>query len=115
MATAAIRATREVVNTRIQRLLGPGSGGPGRNPPGHADGLDVSIAHRAHGAVRAARALWAPVLVLVTPGSLTGNSWLVRGVSVIVGDQGALDRRADGPVVPDRGVEGEQALDDAGP
>src|SRR5215475_4265752 len=37
------------------------------------------------------------------------------GSSVIVGDEGALDRRADLPVVPDGGVEGEQPLDDAGP
>ncbi len=37
------------------------------------------------------------------------------GSSVIVGDQGALDRRADLPVVPDRGVKCEQALHDAGP
>jgi hypothetical protein len=34
---------------------------------------------------------------------------------VVVGDQEALDWCADGPVVPDRRVEGEQALDDAGP
>src|SRR5450755_4506134 len=37
------------------------------------------------------------------------------GRSVIVGDQGALDWRADGPVVPDDGVESQQALDDTGP
>src|ERR1039458_3723989 len=37
------------------------------------------------------------------------------GRSVIVGDQGWLDRRARQPVVPDRGVEREQALDHAGP
>ena len=37
------------------------------------------------------------------------------GSSVIVRDQGALDRRADLPVVPDAGVEGEQPLHDAGP
>ena len=38
-----------------------------------------------------------------------------QGGSVIVGDQGALDRGADGPVVPDRSVEREQALDDPDP
>src|SRR6266581_9590853 len=37
------------------------------------------------------------------------------GSSVIVGDQGALDRRADLPVEPDGSVEGEQALKDARP
>jgi hypothetical protein len=36
-------------------------------------------------------------------------------ISVVIGDQGALDGCADGPVVPDRSVEGEQAPDDAGP
>ncbi len=36
-------------------------------------------------------------------------------ISVVIGDQGALDGCADGPVVPDRSVEGQQALDDAGP
>src|SRR6266498_313914 len=40
---------------------------------------------------------------------------LVRGVLVVVGEQGALGWGADLPVVPDRGVEGEQALHDAGP
>ena len=35
--------------------------------------------------------------------------------SVVVGGQGAFDGGADQPVVPDGGVEGEQALDDAGP
>ena len=34
---------------------------------------------------------------------------------MVVGDQGALDRGADQPVVPDDGVEGEEPLDDAGP
>jgi hypothetical protein len=34
---------------------------------------------------------------------------------MIVGDQGALDGCADLPVVPDAGVEGEQALDDTCP
>jgi hypothetical protein len=34
---------------------------------------------------------------------------------VVVGDQGALDWRADQPVVPDAGVEREQPLHDAGP
>src|SRR6266511_1449776 len=38
-----------------------------------------------------------------------------RTPSVIVSDQGPLDRCADLPVVPDGGVEGEQPLDDAGP
>jgi hypothetical protein len=37
------------------------------------------------------------------------------GSSVIVCDEGALDRRAGLPVVPDAGVEREQALEDAGP
>jgi hypothetical protein len=37
------------------------------------------------------------------------------GSSVIVRDQGALDRRADLSVVPDRGVEREQPLDDPRP
>ena len=37
------------------------------------------------------------------------------GSSVIVRDEGTLDRRADLPVVPDAGVEGEQPLHDAGP
>src|ERR1019366_8427645 len=37
------------------------------------------------------------------------------GRSVIVGDQGSLDRCAYQPVVPDGGVEREQALDHAGP
>src|SRR6266853_5455446 len=35
--------------------------------------------------------------------------------AVVVGDQGALDRCADYPVVPDAGVKRKQALDDAGP
>src|SRR6266536_3982367 len=34
---------------------------------------------------------------------------------VVVGDQGSLDGCADIPVVPDAGVEREQALDDPGP
>jgi hypothetical protein len=34
--------------------------------------------------------------------------------SVIVGGQGSFDARAGLPVVPDRGVEGEQALEDPG-
>src|SRR4029450_6188050 len=34
---------------------------------------------------------------------------------MVVGDQGALGRGADLPVEPDHRVEGEQALDDAGP
>src|SRR5215217_2564312 len=46
--------------------------------------------------------------------SLTGYWWLV-GESVIVGDQGAFDGGVDAPVEPDRGVEGQEALDDAGP
>ena len=33
---------------------------------------------------------------------------------MVVGDQGALDGGADEPVVPGAGVEGEQALHDAG-
>src|SRR5271165_3755524 len=37
------------------------------------------------------------------------------GSSVVIGDQRALDRCADLPVEPDRGVEGEQPLNDAGP
>src|SRR5512132_2857987 len=37
------------------------------------------------------------------------------GSSVIIGDEGALDRRADLPVEPDDGVECEQSLDEAGP
>ena len=37
------------------------------------------------------------------------------GSSVVIGDQRALDRCADLPVEPDGGVEGEQALHDAGP
>jgi hypothetical protein len=39
----------------------------------------------------------------------------VGGVLVVVGDQGTLDRRADLPVEPDHGVEGEQALHHASP
>src|SRR6266508_784740 len=35
--------------------------------------------------------------------------------SVVVGDQGTLDRRADLPVVPDGGVERQEPLDDPGP
>src|SRR6266511_3041563 len=35
--------------------------------------------------------------------------------SVVVGDQGTLDRRADVPVVPDGGVERQEPLDDPGP
>jgi hypothetical protein len=34
---------------------------------------------------------------------------------MIVSDQGAFDRCADGPVVPDGGVEGEEALHDTRP
>ncbi len=34
---------------------------------------------------------------------------------MVIGDQRALDRCADLPVEPDGGVEGEQALHDAGP
>jgi hypothetical protein len=34
---------------------------------------------------------------------------------MIVGDQGAFDGGVDGPVVPDHGVEGEEALHDSGP
>jgi hypothetical protein len=34
---------------------------------------------------------------------------------VVIGDQGSFDGRADHPVVPDDGVEGEQPLDGAGP
>src|SRR5438046_8861615 len=34
--------------------------------------------------------------------------------SVVVGDQAPLDRGAGGPVVPDRGGHGQQALGDAG-
>jgi hypothetical protein len=34
---------------------------------------------------------------------------------VVVGDQGALDWCADHPVVPDAGVEGQQALHGPGP
>jgi hypothetical protein len=37
------------------------------------------------------------------------------GWSVIVGDQRSFDLCADLPVVPDRGVEREQPLDDADP
>src|SRR5438552_3435289 len=37
------------------------------------------------------------------------------GRSVIVGDERALDSRADLPVVPDRSIKREQALDDPGP
>src|SRR5262249_1312858 len=35
--------------------------------------------------------------------------------AVVVGDQGPLDRGADEPVVPDAGVEGQEALHDPGP
>ena len=35
---------------------------------------------------------------------------MLVGVLVVIGDQGTLDRRADLPVGPDHGVEGEQAL-----
>ena len=34
---------------------------------------------------------------------------------MVIADQGAFDRGADRPVVPDGGVEGEQALDDPRP
>ena len=34
---------------------------------------------------------------------------------MVICDEGALDGRAYLPVVPDRGVEGEEALNDAGP
>src|SRR5213078_1573359 len=50
------------------------------------------------------------------PRSLMWICGLVRGwSSVVVGDQGALDGRAELPVEPDDGVEGEQALHDADP
>src|SRR5215213_1155121 len=44
---------------------------------------------------------------------MTDVDWLV--VSVVVGDQGALDRGAELPVEPDRGGQGGQPLGDAGP
>src|SRR5215467_14745472 len=38
--------------------------------------------------------------------------WWGKGSSVVVGDQGSLDGRADHPVVPDDRVEGGQPLND---
>jgi hypothetical protein len=45
-----------------------------------------------------------------SPRSLMRFCVLVGGVLVVVGDQGTLDRGAELPVEPDRGVEGEQPL-----
>src|SRR4029453_5916997 len=53
---------------------------------------------------------------LRSPRSLMWICGQVRGGwYMVVGDQGAVGGRAELPVEPDRRVEGEQALDDAGP
>src|SRR6266849_2734551 len=55
------------------------------------------------------------VATLLIPSRLLVEPGKVGWSEVLVGDEGALDRCSDLPVVPDGGVEGEQPLHDAGP
>src|SRR6266545_6093417 len=77
--------------------------------------LNVSSAPEAFGPRRPGGYIAAAAVTPPTPRSLMRFFVLVGGVLVVVGDQGTLDRGADLPVEPDRGVEGEQPLHHARP